>query len=163
MAITVARCSYAAGPGLGHDTHIRRNKRGYLDAPRRRTHWLAAGANAASVTPQGVSKDHLVLAPPKTCPGGGKRYVRNRVRVPGLAAVSQAIGCRKAPTYCLFAKRGGSVKLVCLRSGPSPRQAVQYKTTSKASLCLSAGAHRDASSAGLSNLWRFHGLVDHPT
>jgi hypothetical protein len=40
-----------------------------------------------------------VLASPETCPEGGTRRARNRVNVPGLAAVSQAIGHRKVPTY----------------------------------------------------------------
>lgn len=53
------------------------------------------------------------------------RYVRNRVRVPGLAAASQATGSRKAPAYCLLAKRGGDAKPVFLSMGPSPRQLQQ--------------------------------------
>jgi hypothetical protein len=80
-----------------------------------------ASANAASATPKGGNQDHMVLAPPKTCLWGGKRYARNRVRVPGLTAVSQAIGCRKVPAYRPKPMKGGDAKSAFLSLGPSPR------------------------------------------
>ena len=61
--------------------------------------------------------------------------MRNRVRVPGLAAVSQAIGCRKAPAYRPMPLKGGDAKPVCLSLGPSPRL---YSTfVSKGEICIS--------------------------
>ena len=97
-------------------------KGGYRDAPRRMNRWPRGQCQCSLRDTCGCEKDQLVIAPPKTCPLGGKRYVRNRVRVQGLAAVSQAIGIRKVPACCLFAKRGDRAKSRFLRLGPSPRQ-----------------------------------------
>lgn len=58
-----------------------------------------AGLLLTNATLPGGNQTNRVLASPETCPWGGTRHARNRVNVPGLAAVSQVIGGRKAPTY----------------------------------------------------------------
>jgi hypothetical protein len=86
------------------------DKRANIRTPRTQDALAYGRATADLRDALGRELNHRVLASPTTCPEGGTRRARNRVNVPGLAAVSQVIGGRKEPAYRYTPNEGCDAK-----------------------------------------------------
>jgi hypothetical protein len=80
-----------------------------------------ASANAASATPKGGNQDHMVIAPPKTCPWAGSATRDPATEFQAWQHQVRQPAHRKVPAYRLKPMKGGDAKSVFLRLGPSPR------------------------------------------